>query len=208
MLRTRLRPLASHRLLLSAPTRLAAGAATAARASGAGGRGAAVATLTAYAAWRTTATRCEVAPVVVKPAEPAVAEMRLYDENGRLQLRVLGQLIMRCATVFVILGPVALIGLLLHTPLAARVRPYFLGLLVSSLAECGPVGIKWGQWASTRYDLFEDDVCEALGELTNRAPVHPWAHTQRLVEAAFGAPVGDIFATFDVKPIASGSIAA
>ena len=63
----------------------------------------------------------------------------------------------------------------LHTPLHARCRAPWLRFLVRTLARCGPVGIKWAQWASTRYDLFEEDVCETLGELTNQAP--SMAHT-------------------------------
>ena len=95
---------------------------------------------------------------------------RLYDAQGRLQLRVLGQLIARCIELCWLFAPVALTGLLLHTPLHARCRAPWLRFLVRTLARCGPVGIKWAQWASTRYDLFEEDVCESLGELTNQAP--------------------------------------
>ncbi|EOD23609.1 aarF domain-containing protein, partial [Emiliania huxleyi CCMP1516] len=81
-----------------------------------------------------------------------------------------------------------------------------LSLLVSALARCGPVGIKWGQWASTRYDLFEEDFCEALGTLTNAAPAHGYAHSRAAIEAAFGQPLGSLFDSFDEKPVASGSI--
>jgi aarF domain-containing kinase len=70
------------------------------------------------------------------------------------------------------------------------------------------VGIKWGQWASTRYDLFEDDVCEALGELTNCAPMHSFAVTKDMVEKSFGGKaLGELFTEFETTAIASGSIA-
>ena len=108
---------------------------------------------------------------------PALRPRSLYDAQGRLQLRVLAQLIVRCIELCVLFGPVALTGLLLQTPLHARCRAPWLRLLVRTLARCGPVGIKWAQWASTRYDLFEEDVCETLGELTNQAPAHSIAHT-------------------------------
>ena len=112
----------------------------------------------------------------------------LYDAQGRLQLNVLCQLIVRCIELCVLFGPVALTALLLQTPLHARCRAPWLRFLVRTLARCGPVGIKWGQWASTRYDLFEDDVCQTLGELTNQAPIHSLAHTEQLIALAFGAP--------------------
>ena len=104
----------------------------------------------------------------LSPTQAAAPAPSLYDGKGRLQLSVLGQLIMRFLELCVLFGPVALTGLLLQTPLNARCRKPWLDYLVRTLAKCGPVGIKWGQWASTRYDLFEDDVCEALGELTNQ----------------------------------------
>lgn len=78
--------------------------------------------------------------------------------------------------------------------------------LVRVLTQCGPVGIKWGQWASTRYDLFEDDFCEALGKLTNQAPSHPFSFTKETVERAFGLPLSLLFDRFESEPIASGSI--
>jgi len=136
-----------------------------------------------------------------------MVELRLYDAQGRLQLRVLAQLIVRCIELCVLFGPVALTGLLLQTPLHARCRAPWLRFLVRTLARCGPVGIKWGQWASTRYDLFEDDVCQTLGELTNQAPVHSLAHTEKLIALAFGAPPSELFSSFDTAPLASGSIA-
>ena len=138
---------------------------------------------------------------------PPCALRSLYDEQGRLQLRVLGQLIVRCLELCVLFGPVALTALLLQTPLHARCRQPWLRYLVRTLARCGAVGIKWGQWASTRYDIFEDDVCQTLGELTNQAPVHSLAHTEKLIAAAFGASSSELFSSFDAAPLASGSIA-
>ena len=84
------------------------------------------------------------------PYPPALRLCSLYDERGRLQLRVLAQLIVRCLELCVLFGPVALTALLLQTPLHARCRAPWLRYLVRTLAKCGPVGIKWGQWASTR----------------------------------------------------------
>jgi aarF domain-containing kinase len=87
-------------------------------------------------------------------------------------------------------------------------RKDWLAKLVATLAGMGPMGIKWGQWASTRYDLFEDDVCEALNELTNMAPEHSFEVTKETVERAFGGvPLESLFESFEIQPVASGSIA-
>ena len=65
-------------------------------------------------------------------------------------------------------------------------REVWLRALVRALSRIGPAGIKWGRWASTRYDLFAEDFCEALGMLPNPAPMHSTAHTERVVARAQG----------------------
>ena len=100
------------------------------------------------------------------------APIRLVD-NGRLQLRVLGQLARRIAELLVCFFPPLGWLLLRQAPLLGELcfsRARLDELIVSALARAGPVGIKWGQWASTRYDLFDEPLCKALGALTNQAP--------------------------------------
>ena len=90
--------------------------------------------------------------------------------------------------------------------LRTRLRARWLRTLVATLERCGPVGIKWGQWASTRYDIFEDDLCDALGALTNAAPVHPLAWSRKVFRDEIGRELEDVFEDFSLHPIASGSI--
>lgn len=47
----------------------------------------------------------------------------------------------------------------------------------------------------------------ALSELHDRAPEHSWWYTRREIEAAFGCPVDELFASIEETPLASGSIA-
>eukprot|EP00980_Cylindrotheca_fusiformis_P014604 scaffold3956_cov99-Cylindrotheca_fusiformis.AAC.1 len=78
------------------------------------------------------------------------------------------------------------------------------------LASSGAAFIKWGQWAATRSDMFEDAFCEALSTLHTAAPSHSWNFTQCQVEASLDIPQGslsEVFDSFDPEPIASGSIA-
>ena len=79
--------------------------------------------------------------------------------------------------------------------------------LRTSMEIAGPAFIKWGQWASTRYDLFPNEMTKQLAYLTNSAPVHSYAHTKYLVEESFNCPIEEIFTDFEMDPIASGSIA-
>eukprot|EP00611_Tribonema_gayanum_P008652 TRINITY_DN1824_c2_g1_i1.p1 TRINITY_DN1824_c2_g1~~TRINITY_DN1824_c2_g1_i1.p1 ORF type:complete len:579 (+),score=217.37 TRINITY_DN1824_c2_g1_i1:170-1906(+) len=81
-------------------------------------------------------------------------------------------------------------------------------LLVRCIASSGAAFIKWGQWSSTRPDMFPEALCRALSTLHSNAPVHGAAHTRARVEAMFGGRrVEDVFDWFDMAPMASGSIA-
>jgi hypothetical protein len=82
--------------------------------------------------------------------------------------------------------------------------------MASCLADGGPAFIKWGQWASTRNDMFPDGLCDALTLLHNSAPAHDWSITQATLEASLGIPPNtllQVFESVDTKPLASGSIA-
>lgn len=80
-------------------------------------------------------------------------------------------------------------------------------LLLWGCRMSGTAFIKWGQWSSARRDLFPEDFCEILGSLHDQAPRHGFRQSKRLVEAAFGRPLRDLFVEFDERPVASGSIA-
>jgi hypothetical protein len=51
-----------------------------------------------------------------------------------------------------------------------------------TLEAAGPAFIKWGQWASTRADMFPPDMCRELEGLQTRAPAHSLAFTERVIE--------------------------
>ena len=75
-----------------------------------------------------------------------------------------------------------------------------------TLEFAGPAFMKWGQWAATRGDIFPPDMCSELAKLQTKAPAHSLAHTEYMVQLAFGAPVSALFAEFEVEPVASGTI--
>ena len=80
-------------------------------------------------------------------------------------------------------------------------------LLSRSLAYGGAAFIKWGQWASTRPDVFPQALCSCLEHLQSKAPEHSFAFTRWQIETELGAPVEAILEHIDTRPIASGSIA-
>lgn len=88
------------------------------------------------------------------------------------------------------------------------------GLLRRILEASGPAFIKWGQWASTRYDVFPAALCRELERLQAGAPEHSWKETKKILERSYGVSTDgatsrfeEIFEWFDQKALASGSVA-
>ena len=79
--------------------------------------------------------------------------------------------------------------------------------LRKALEELGPVFVKFGQALSTRPDILPPELASELSKLQDQVPPFPGAEARALVEAAIGKPVGQVFAMFDDKPLASASIA-
>jgi ubiquinone biosynthesis protein len=76
-----------------------------------------------------------------------------------------------------------------------------------ALEELGPIYVKFGQILSTRRDLLPDDIAIELSKLQDQVPPFPGDQAREIIEKALGAPVGELFARFDRKPLASASIA-
>ncbi|HZQ36757.1 MAG TPA: AarF/ABC1/UbiB kinase family protein [Dehalococcoidia bacterium] len=66
---------------------------------------------------------------------------------------------------------------------------------------------KSGQYLSARPDLVPEAYIESLATLQDAVPAHPFRPIAAQVERELGAPVGELFASFERKPIASASLA-
>jgi ubiquinone biosynthesis protein len=75
-----------------------------------------------------------------------------------------------------------------------------------TLEELGATYIKVGQFLSGRADLLPPDYIEELSKLLDRAPPVPADEIQEAIELELGAPVQELYATFEDTPIASASI--
>jgi ubiquinone biosynthesis protein len=76
-----------------------------------------------------------------------------------------------------------------------------------ALQELGPIFVKFGQILSTRRDLIPADVADELSLLQDRVAPFDGQTARQQVEAALGRPIDVAFATFDITPLASASIA-
>jgi len=105
-----------------------------------------------------------------------------------------------------------------NLPVAARILLFLFKLFPQpklSRGEClrracedlGPIFVKFGQLLSTRPDLVPDDIVQELNHLQDNVAPFPNEEFQRIVETSLGANVGDIFASYEVAPLASASVA-
>jgi ubiquinone biosynthesis protein len=87
----------------------------------------------------------------------------------------------------------------LSAPRAERLR--------HALEALGPIFVKFGQVLSTRRDLIPPDIAEELARLQDQVPPFAGADVERILAAAYGKPLAQVFSRFEMTPIASASVA-
>jgi ubiquinone biosynthesis protein len=75
-----------------------------------------------------------------------------------------------------------------------------------ALTELGPTFIKLGQLFSTRGDMVGVDLANELKQLQSSTPADPPEQVRKTVETELGESIDNVFAEFDLVPIASASI--
>jgi ubiquinone biosynthesis protein len=76
-----------------------------------------------------------------------------------------------------------------------------------ALAELGPTYVKLGQVLSVRPDIIPARLAEELQQLQDRVPPVPYEAIKEVLEDDLHAPVGEAFASFEERAMASASIA-
>jgi ubiquinone biosynthesis protein len=71
----------------------------------------------------------------------------------------------------------------------------------------GPSFIKLGQVMSMRPDLIPESHCHELSRLQDRVPPLRPGVAEKIVENALGAPIENLFETFEEQPVAAASLA-
>src|SRR6266487_16862 len=79
--------------------------------------------------------------------------------------------------------------------------------LTAALEELGPCFIKMGQLLSTRPDLLPPHYIRALSRLQNTVKPVPSEKIVAIIESDLGAPISELFQSFDCEPLATASMA-
>ena len=100
----------------------------------------------------------------------------------------------------------------LMRPFVPRATPSIAGMprgarLRLALQELGPIFVKFGQILSTRRDLVPPDIAEELTHLQDRVAPFDGEIARNLVELELGRDIEVAYASFDIVPLASASIA-
>jgi len=79
--------------------------------------------------------------------------------------------------------------------------------LASALEELGPCFIKLGQLLSTRPDLLPAHYISALSRLQQAVKPVPSDKITSIIESELGAPISELFQSFECEPLATASMA-
>ncbi|SCG86901.1 ABC1 kinase family protein [Methanobacterium congolense] len=74
------------------------------------------------------------------------------------------------------------------------------------LEDLGTTFIKLGQVISTRPDLVGDEVSQEFTKLQDNTPPFEYEIVKSRIEEELGAPIGEVFSSFDEKPLAAASV--
>ncbi len=75
------------------------------------------------------------------------------------------------------------------------------------LEELGPTFIKFGQIMSNRPDILPQSLLTELEKLQDSVPPMSNEEAMKMIEQELGKPIAELFKIFEIKPIASASIA-
>ncbi len=80
-------------------------------------------------------------------------------------------------------------------------------IVVNILQDLGPTFVKIGQIASQQTEYLPRDYCEALAKLRSSVAPMDIGTVNAQIEKYLGKPAGELYASFDEKPLGSASIA-
>jgi ubiquinone biosynthesis protein len=74
------------------------------------------------------------------------------------------------------------------------------------IEELGPTYVKLGQIVSSQVNVLPDEWRIELDKLQNDVPAAPFELTREVLESELGAPIEELYASFEHKPLAAASL--
>ncbi len=121
--------------------------------------------------------------------------------------RMATTLVNLCAAPFYTLPFMALYGYACLRFQGGEKRTYLGKRLRFLLLRLGPVYVKIGQIMATRGDFLAEEILCELRTLQDQAPCMKPKDVEAILEAEYRRPLSEVFARFDLTPLASASIA-
>jgi ubiquinone biosynthesis protein len=75
------------------------------------------------------------------------------------------------------------------------------------LQELGPIYVKVGQIVSSQSSFLPQEWADELAKLQSEVPPFPSDQVRQIISEELGAPPEELFATFDINPLAAASTA-
>ncbi|OEL25664.1 putative aarF domain-containing protein kinase 1 [Dichanthelium oligosanthes] len=79
--------------------------------------------------------------------------------------------------------------------------------VLNLMIELEGLWVKMGQYLSTRADVLPEPYINVLKQLQDSLPPRPFEEVRGTIEKELGKPMSDLFADFDLDPLATASIA-
>jgi len=79
--------------------------------------------------------------------------------------------------------------------------------LTLAMEALGPTFVRLGQFLSSRPDLVPEEFIREFERLQDQVAPFPSEEARAIIEEELGAPLEELFATFEDKPVACGSLA-
>ncbi len=80
-------------------------------------------------------------------------------------------------------------------------------IVVNILTDLGPTFVKIGQIASQQAEYLPREYCDALAKLRSKVAPMDFETVNAQIEKYLGKPAGELYASFDEKPLGSASVA-
>lgn len=78
--------------------------------------------------------------------------------------------------------------------------------LAATIAALGPTFVKVAQLLSARADILPEPYLSSIGTLQDHVPADPTDAIREVIERELGAPIEELFESFDDQPVAAASL--